>query len=93
MNLTKNRVLLIGIVAIAAAGAFIAWYGSVPSSFKCPNDYATAEEYVKGVTEWASEQLMNSPNMTKEELLNERERQFREHACEPSRWPNLPGGF
>jgi hypothetical protein len=90
----KNKTLLVGIATVIAVMIiFIAWKYSTPSSFRCPNDYATVEEYVTGVTDWASGELLNSPNMTKEELLSERQKLFKEHNCEPSRWPTLPGGF
>jgi hypothetical protein len=90
----KNKTLLVGIAAVIAVMIiFIAWKYSTPSSFRCPNDYATVEEYVTGVTDWASGELLNSPNMTKGELLSERQKLFKEHNCEPSRWPTLPGGF
>lgn len=95
VNFKKNRTLLIsaGIVIVSTLGIYIAWNAVVPNNFRCPNEYGTAEQYVTGVTEWASGQLTSSPNMTKEELLSERQRLFKEHNCESSHWPNLPGGL
>ncbi len=93
MNFKINRTLLTGIVVLVALGIFVAWKYSAPNSFRCPNDYATAEAYVTGVTEWAKGELMNSPNMTKEDLLNVRQKLFQEHACAPSRWSTVPDGL
>ncbi len=95
VNFKTNKTLFIsiGIVVISILGIFITWNAAVPNNFHCPNEYMTAEQYVTGVTEWASGQLTSSPSMTKEELLSERQRLFKEHNCEPSRWPNLPGGL
>ena len=85
-----NRTLLTGILIVAVVVMILVWNTRTPSSFQCPNDYQSAEEYIRGIVQWANEELKESPDMTKEELLNERNRLFREHNCEPSRWPNLP---
>lgn len=88
-----NKTLLAGIAILGILGIFIIWNKSAQNNFRCPNDYATVEEYVTGVTEWARGELIHSPTMTKEELLSERERLFHERVCEPSRWSTVPGGL
>jgi len=95
MNFKANRTLWIavGIFVIVALGLLLVWKNSTSNSFRCPNAYGTAEEYVTGVTVWASGELANSPSMTKEELLSKRQKLFIENKCEPSRWSNLPGGL
>lgn len=95
MNFKINKTLLMwgSVVAIVVISISIVWSTFTSSSFRCPNEYGTAEQYITGVTEWASGQLTNSPNMTKEELLSERQRLFKEHNCESSRWPTLPSGL
>lgn len=94
MNFKTNRILwlAVGIFVVAVFGILIIWRNSA-SNFRCPNAYGTAEEYVTGVTEWAREELANSPTMTKEDLLSERQRLFNLNKCESSRWPTLPGGL
>jgi len=84
-----KKTLLAGVVIAIVAAIFFVWNTRTPSSFQCPNDYQTAEGYIRGIAQWASAELEKSPNMTKEELLNERDLLFREHNCEPSRWPSL----
>ncbi len=81
-----NETLLAGIVVFIALVIFIIWNSRIPNSFRCPNEYITAEEYIEGMGQWASEELNKNPKITKEELLNERERLFYRHNCERSRW-------
>lgn len=82
-----------GITALATLGIFITWNNSTSGSFRCPNEYETAEKYITGVTEWANEEFKKSPTMTQGELFREREKLFNEYSCEPSHWSALPDGF
>jgi hypothetical protein len=81
-----NETLLAGIVAFIALIGFVIWIEPTRDNFLCPNDYRTAEEYIDGIFQWASEELERAPGMTTEELLKERARLFIQHNCEKSRW-------
>ena len=75
-----------GIVAFVALMGFIIWTEPPYGSFRCPNDYRTAEEYLDGLAKWASVELKKSPDITQEEMLAKRESLFIGHECEVSRW-------
>ena len=80
-----NETLLAGIVAFVALIVFVVWQDRATNSFRCPNDYQTADEYINGMFEWISGELKNNPKMTKEDLMNKRMNLFLENNCEKSR--------
>jgi len=56
------------------------------SSFKCPKEYATYDDYLDGIDEWGAQELLKNPNITKEELLETRGRLFDKYKCEKFDW-------
>ena len=86
MEFKINETLLVSIVAFVALIVFVVWQDRATNSFRCPNDYRTADEYINGMFEWISEELKKAPQMTREELLEERARLFLQYNCEKSRW-------
>ena len=85
MNFKINEALLTGIIAFLALTLFVSWKGQTSNDFHCLSEYQTVEEYANGVVKWMKGELKRNPNMTKEELLMEREKQFYENNCEKSR--------
>ena len=81
-----KETLLAGVVAFTALIGFLIWVEPTRDNFRCPNDYQTADEYINGMFEWISEELKKAPQMTREELLEERARLFLQYNCEKSRW-------
>lgn len=90
MNYALIKSVLGTMALIAIVVLVLAWGAARPAdNFKCPNDYASTDEYIRGIAEWASTELKKSPNMTKDELLAAREGLIKEHKCEQSKWPPL----
>lgn len=54
--------------------------------FKCPNDYATIEEYVDGTAKWISEKMDKNPNLSEEDILEIRTKELEKYRCESSKW-------
>jgi hypothetical protein len=81
-----NETLLAGILTLVIFTVLIVWYKPSPDSFRCPNDYSTAEEYIGGMGDWVMEELRKAPSMTQEELENKRAGLFIKYKCEKSRW-------
>ena len=85
MKFKINETLLAGIIAFLALIFFVSWKSQTSNNFHCLSEYQTVEEYANGVVKWMKGELKRNPNMTKEELLMEREKQFYENNCEKSR--------
>ena len=86
MGFIINKIILAGILAFVIVIIYVPWNNHTDSSFICPNDYQTVDEYIKGTAKWASEELKKNPEMTSEELLGIREKLLYEYACERSYW-------
>lgn len=54
--------------------------------FMCPNDYATAEEYIRALVLWSKTQMAENPQITQEELFEIRREELMAHNCENSKW-------
>lgn len=81
-----NETLMASIVFFIILIILIIWNKPTSSSFRCPNDYLTAKEYIYGVAQWLSEESKKTPKITQDELLNKREKLFYKYNCERSRW-------
>lgn len=60
--------------------------GKYEWQYKCPNDYATAEEYAKAAVLWLRTEMDKNPQADEEELLEKRVTELKAHECEPSKW-------
>ena len=90
MNFALIKSVFATMASLAAVVLIVAWVANKPAdNFKCPNDYANADEYIRGIAEWASGELEKSPNLTKDDLLVARENLFKAYNCEKSKWPSL----
>ncbi len=87
----KKWIILGIIVATSAGTLYWTWGRGTSDGFRCPNDYATAEEYAEGTAKWVSEEFKNSPNLTQDDLLSRRNAQLSERGCERSKW--LDGSY
>lgn len=54
--------------------------------YKCPNDYATAEEYIRALVMWSKAQMVKNPQVSQEELLKMRGEELTAYGCENSKW-------
>jgi hypothetical protein len=57
---------------------------SIINTYKCPSDYATYDEYSKGVLEFGNKYLKNNPEKTYKDVSIERTRLEQENKCKPS---------
>ncbi len=55
-------------------------------SFKCPNDYASPEEYLNAAAKFVHDFNQIIPNSASADLLEYRQQLLESHQCEPSKW-------
>lgn len=55
-------------------------------SFRCPNYYTSRDEYLDGTTKWIQEQLKKDPNISQDDILDRRAKEFNAYGCEKARW-------
>lgn len=77
-------IVIMGIMVLVVL--FIVQTAHKPVSYRCPNDYATGGEYTEGVAKWISEEMKLKPDMTMDNLIQERHRLFDKYHCEESKW-------
>ena len=82
----KTKITIAALVFISICAAVLFWRLNSVINFKCPNDYATAEEYADGTAQWLRLQLDANPKISQEELLAKREKALESNNCNPSKW-------
>jgi hypothetical protein len=55
-------------------------------SFKCPNDYASPQEYVNAAAKFVHDINQILPNSASADVLAYRQQLLESHKCEPSKW-------
>lgn len=94
-NLTKQKILeffkkhkYAFIVLVGALVISFVLIGSVSiyDDFKCPNEYATNEEYLDSIDKWTDDELLKNPEATEDELFDKRTKLFAKHNCEKGNW-------
>jgi hypothetical protein len=84
--LSKYKVVLLVILIAIFFGLWAYFHTPTRFSYKCPNNYETAEEYIDAVARWMREEMDKNPNISLEELTGIRYEEFQAHGCEHSRW-------
>lgn len=82
----RNTLLAIVILAIAIFCLSFLNYRQSDSGFKCPNDYANADEYIMARAKWVNDMLIANPGMTNDEILEKVNNESISHNCSPSKW-------
>ncbi len=80
LNLMMGYKLYILILILTIGGYFI-FTNTTETTYKCPENFATNEEYVSDVARFISEYTKANPNATEEDLIVERDRLFIENNC------------
>lgn len=89
--MSKNKlikVLLVSVFIIIVLVVFIMTNPNPvkPSSYKCPRDYKTNQEYLDGIDTWINEVTTKNPKITDEEMKIERDSLFKDNNCEQGYW-------
>ncbi|MFH1162158.1 MAG: hypothetical protein V1696_02690 [Candidatus Jorgensenbacteria bacterium] len=84
----KIKIIIPIFFAVIFIGISAYLWISSRDSFKCPNDYATVEEYIDGTARWISEETDKNPDISEENILEMRTKELEAHGCERSKWLN-----
>ncbi|OGC83289.1 hypothetical protein A3D68_01100 [Candidatus Adlerbacteria bacterium RIFCSPHIGHO2_02_FULL_52_17] len=83
----KNKLLGVAGVIFILIAVFAVFYITnskkepLVAGFKCPEEYASREEYINGMALWSAVYLQNHPEASHEAVLDERQRLFDERRC------------
>lgn len=74
------------LIPVATAPTAEAPLTALEKSFKCPNDYASPEEYLNAAAKFVHDFNQIIPNSAGADLLEYRQQLLAWHQCEPSKW-------
>ena len=84
--LYKKIIFIIILVVLVLGILYGVSVNSSRNNLKCPNDYATAGEYVDGTAKWIQEEMKMNPNLSQEKILEKRTQELEANRCEKSYW-------
>jgi len=82
----KIKIIIPTLLIIVSIGILAYFWISPRDNFKCPNDYATFNEYANATAKWIRAEMDKNPDISEENLLGMRTKELETHKCEKSRW-------
>lgn len=89
IHIPKSYIVIGLILAICIAIGAYSSRSPQPDTYKCPNDYATVEEYIDSFGVWLKAEQTKNPMISEADLVAKRLELFQSHSCQKSKWEDV----